>query len=297
MLGGNPDGELGNQTQVSSSFPQIAMPAAKGVQKIAAGAFHTCAIANDGTYCWGWNDSKQVGQDAPGSLTQPTLVTALQGKTVTGIAAGRFHTCAIVNDGVECWGDNGSSQLGDPLDASPRAAPYSVIAAGSNVTGIAAGSYHTCAIVNGGVQCWGNNGFGQLGIGNYSSGASPVQTIGLPPLYGVTSLTAGGNHTCAIAYDVAQCWGRNDDAELGTNTLDEWWTPINPSGLDYSGHATVSAMSAGDSATCAVVDNAAKCWGSNSYGGLGVTVLDYRSTPIQVVASDVLFANRFEIKP
>ena len=41
--------------------------------------------------------------------------------------------------------------------------PFRVDQFASNVTAIDAGSGHTCAVVDGGVQCWGGNGNGQLG--------------------------------------------------------------------------------------------------------------------------------------
>jgi alpha-tubulin suppressor-like RCC1 family protein len=49
----------------------------------------------------------------------------------------------------------------------------------SGLGSIALGSYHTCVIVaSGGVKCWGNNGNGQLGIGDTSTRYSPAD-VGL----------------------------------------------------------------------------------------------------------------------
>ncbi len=50
---------------------------------------------------------------------------------------------------------------------------------GVSAIAIALGGYHTCAIESGGLlKCWGNNGFGQLGIGSNTNQASPVTVPG-----------------------------------------------------------------------------------------------------------------------
>ncbi|MCY7387175.1 MAG: hypothetical protein LH481_03790, partial [Burkholderiales bacterium] len=48
--------------------------------------------------------------------------------------------------------------------------PVQAIAAGSNVSAMAAGYGNTCAVVNGGVVCWGDNTYGQL-ANNYAPGS------------------------------------------------------------------------------------------------------------------------------
>jgi hypothetical protein len=50
---------------------------------------------------------------------------------------------------------------------------------GLSASAIAAGGYHTCAIVSGGgVMCWGLNYYGQLGIGSTDPQTSPVTVPG-----------------------------------------------------------------------------------------------------------------------
>jgi alpha-tubulin suppressor-like RCC1 family protein len=139
------------------------------------------------------------------------------------------HTCALLSGGtVACWGANAYGQLGDGTTTSSPI-PVQVKGVGgtgslSNVIAISAGRYHTCALVTGGtVECWGDNFNGQLGNGAPLYGANsttPVQvkdTGGTNNLTGVSQISAGGSHTCAVLSDqTVSCWGDNAYGQLGS---------------------------------------------------------------------------------
>jgi hypothetical protein len=115
--GYNGYGQLGNGTTTDSMVP-VAVHNLSQVTAVAAGRYHTCAVLSAGTVkCWGYNGYGQLGNGTTTNNPTPVEVSGLP-KAAVAIAAGGAHTCARLDDGtVECWGSNGSSQLGDDTTA------------------------------------------------------------------------------------------------------------------------------------------------------------------------------------
>ena len=149
-----------------------------GGTAIATWGGHTCAIVNGAALCWGYNYYGELGN---GTTANSTIPVPVQGLTagVTAITVGNSHTCAIVNGAALCWGYNSFGQLGNGIQTNNAMTPVQVQGLTSGVTSIAAGETHTCAIVNGRAQCWGNNQFGQLGTGDTVTSAAPVTVVAL----------------------------------------------------------------------------------------------------------------------
>ena len=78
----------------------------------------------------------------------------------------------------------------------------------SSVRQIAVRHMHTCAVTtDNNLWCWGNNRYGQLGLGNTDDKTSPTQVTSLTD---VASVSLGHRHTCAIKTDgTLWCWGYN----------------------------------------------------------------------------------------
>lgn len=212
----------------TSSAPiTMQLPGGKKVIQAALGYGHVCAVLDDQTVaCWGYDYYGQCGTTyttSSYSLPTPTLVPGLSG--VTHVAAGSYHTCALTAAGaIMCFGYNYGGLLGggDDGGTSSTTPVTATLPAGRKATGIAAGEYSTCALLDDGtVACWGYNSFGQLGFmpdGGYGVQGTPTL---VPGLAGVDQIAmgAGSEHVCAVLHGGGlKCWGANQFGQLGSGT-------------------------------------------------------------------------------
>jgi alpha-tubulin suppressor-like RCC1 family protein len=287
--GGNNLGQLGSgatgadqtaPTPVKSTFHSPPL------QRLAAGQQHTCALTSAGAVkCWGNNSMGQSGDGTTQPSTTPVQVVGLTAG-VTGLAAGDWHTCALSpTGGIACWGQNVWGQLGNGTTAAQSNTPISVTGLTGIITGLAAGERHTCALTSaGGVQCWGDNLYGQLGNGSNNPSSTPVNVSGLTS--GVTAIAAGYDHTCALTNGGnVKCWGGNLFGSLGNNSGSTSNTPVDVVGLPSAG---VTAIASGGFHTCALVldslrNAGAMCWGSNGHGESGTGATAPASAPAPVI--------------
>lgn len=205
------------------------------------------------------------------------------------VSLGNGHTCVVMNGGVKCWGKGNQGQLGNDT-TSNSVTPVDVKAASSsadlltNVTSIAAGNLHTCALLQDTtVKCWGWNSNGQLGNGSTSSESTPVT---VDSLNNIIALAAGNEHTCALlASGGVKCWGSNSDGQLGraSNVLTN---NRSTSAIDIAGIQNATAISAGYAFTCVLIQSGqVKCWGDNAQGQLGDGSDSDSYTPVDVKAA------------
>lgn len=273
------------------------------VTKIAVGFTHTCALLRDGRVkCWGNNASGQLGLGDTNNRGDELeemgdnlpAVDLGMGRTAVAIACGFYHTCALLDDGsVKCWGENDFGQLGmgDMYDRGDEIGEMgdkllSVnLGTGKKALAIAGGHFHTCALLNdGGVKCWGQNAYGELGLGDTKNrGDEPgemgdnLPTIDLGANRTAVAIVGGGAHTCALLSDGnVKCWGYNGYGTLGLgDTIGRGDGPGEMGDslplIDLGTGKTAIAVHGKYYHTCALLnDGHVKCWGGNNVGQLGL---------------------------
>lgn len=246
-----------------------------------AGAWHTCALTNQGeSYCWGLNEYGQLGNGRIDLGLEPTPVASRS--ELVHLAPGWYHTCGITaTRAAYCWGDNSYGQLGSDTDGTIRDTPISV-AGWLAFTSLTARGQHTCGLVTtGAAYCWGRNDFGQLGDGEVEpfDRTTPVRVAGG---HTFTTLSAGVWHVCGLTPDgTAYCWGMNTNGQLGRGTT----TGVQPNATPepVAGGLRFRSIASGYFHTCALTGaGTAYCWGENLSGQLGDDTGRNQSTPVLV---------------
>jgi len=226
--GNNDFGKLGADSTVVSVRTPVPVAGGRTYTAIAAGDYHTCAIAVGGAaYCWGANDFGALGSGDSASHSTPTAVAG--GHLFQAIDGGNVHTCGLTTGGdVYCWGSGAWGQVGNGSH-SDQPAPVKV--SGSRTyTAVSVGTNHSCALAVGGtLYCWGGDGAAQLGgtasetctygpgpTDNFPCTSTPIVAAGGQEF---RALSAGGFHTCAVGTGGgAYCWGSNNDGQVGNGT-------------------------------------------------------------------------------
>ena len=160
------NGQIGDGgTNSDQSSPvTINLGSSQTADSVSAGVYHTCAVLDDGSIkCWGLNNEGQLGDGSTTTRTTPVSVNLDAGKMAYAVAAGLHHTCAIVDDHLECWGSNDQYQLRQGSYANPdQGHQQNPIIVGrhtqdiSKMRAISAGYNHTCLVSDNAMHCWGN---------------------------------------------------------------------------------------------------------------------------------------------
>jgi len=255
---------LGTCESEDSAMPRR-VPLPQPATDIAAGPDHTCAVLADTTVaCWGWDAEDQCGaQFVEDWVRLPTLIVDDDGVPFTGatqVAAGDTFSCAVSDSGqVWCWGGNGSGVPGTSTSVVVSS-PHPVAIQGlTDVTRIAAGTLHACAIDGDtDLWCWGYNFDGQLGDGTTDDRYEPVLVA-----TDVVDVGGGQSHTCLLdAQGRPFCWGANGYGQLGDGTDVPKLTP-SPVAPPLSGSwPALTALGIGTPRSCGLAgDGKIYCWG------------------------------------
>ena len=272
--------------------------------QVSLGNDHACAVDGTGVVCWGGNsgnkrvvpslnivtdnDSDGIDDWREDLLGTEKFVADTDGD---GVEDGADQLPLDSTESLDSDGDGigNSVETDDDNDGIPDALEE---LSGRDPTKldymVSAGVKFSCAMDGDGVQCWGNNAFGQTDVPVL---VNPVQVAGsfehacaiddtgvvcwgreqygetqAPVLSNPTSVVAGKDHSCALDDNGVTCWGRNS-TKMKRTSVPELSNPTQISSvLDHS---------------CAIDDTGVVCWGSFGNGRRNVPEL---SNPTQVTA-------------
>ncbi|MDF2697121.1 MAG: hypothetical protein K0S65_5504 [Labilithrix sp.] len=199
--GANDAGQLGRGDD--ASVQDSATPArVVGLAEIAS-LNHTCAVDKSGaTFCWGTGPFLQSDAEA---LTTERTPVKLPLPAATKVSVSGETACAVVADGVWCWGSNADGQIAsfeiEPRSATlaPRKLPIGV---GAPVRDLVVGRATFILRDDGTIESWGANP--PLGR------RSPLFPDPNPrpiALGGFSAMDLTHDSACAAAGGVGYCWG------------------------------------------------------------------------------------------
>ena len=182
--------------------------------KIVGGYNFFVTLAEDGkVYGWGQNNYGQLATGDTKNITKPVYMGI---DNVVDVDAGAYFTIALKADGT-VWtaGCNINSQLG--IGNAENSSEFVQVKTEdgylTNIKAVGAGDNFAFAISNENeVYAWGNNAYGQLGIGDTTLRNLATKT----KFENITQISAGEKHTVALDANGA-VWtvGYNNYGELG----------------------------------------------------------------------------------
>jgi len=287
--GNNGLGRLGDGTVTNRSTPVLIIGGVK-FKKIAI-MNQSIGFAgideNNDIWTFGSNNAGQLGDNTIIPKSSPILVSA--GVKFIDVALSAGHCLAIdVDNRLWAWGNNGFGQLGLG-DQIARSTPTLVSSFTSKVYKVFAGGVNDTSFIISefGTYAFGNNGSGQLGLGDTTPRSSPVLITG----FQFQSIAASDVHTLGITDrrnslgGQLWAWGSGFNGRLGDGTIVAKSTPTL-----VLGNIVPAYIGAGeDHSVCLDQNGQLWAWGNNNSGQLGDGTVVPKSSPVAVLSPQLNF--------
>jgi len=240
-----------------------------------------CALLRDGTVaCWGQNNAGQLGRGQHAGTNDGRTAERVVG--VEGVVE-LARSCAIDSAGATwCWG-TGPFLRSELSATTTELTPVKLPIPPATKVGVAERT--ACAVVDGGVLCWGENSNGQIAVPELGANAAlSPRAITIPPGAPITSLFVGSASFVLRADGTVVSWGANPPLARVSSLFPDPY----PRDIQL---ASVSSMGVDRKAACATADGTAYCWGlvreraEVGAGQLGSVLLE-RALPRPIVTPE-----------
>jgi alpha-tubulin suppressor-like RCC1 family protein len=275
------DGELGNGAEASSDVP-VAVHVITNAAAVIGGDYDFCALLSTSHLdCWGYNGSGELGNGTFSLSEVPVAVRTIGNATaVAGDSAGGSFCARLATGHIDCWGYNASGELGNGTTTSSDVPVAAIgITDAKAVTSDDDGESYCARLSTGHVDCWGYNGFGELGNGTMTTYTLPVPVKDIST---ATAVTGGDYGFCArLSSDHIDCWGDGGLGALGNGTFTSSDVPVAVHVI-----TNAAAVISGEDGFCALLSTShVDCWGYNGSGELGNGTVSNSDVPVAVLAA------------
>ncbi|XP_076413243.1 putative E3 ubiquitin-protein ligase HERC4 isoform X9 [Peromyscus maniculatus bairdii] len=211
-------------------------------------------------------------------------VVALDAQNIVAVSCGEAHTVALNDKGqMFAWGLDSDGQLGLLGSEECIRVPRNIKSLSDiQIVQVACGYYHSLALSKASeVFCWGQNKYGQLGLGIDCKKQTSPQLIksllGIPFM----QVAAGGAHSFVLTLSGAIFgWGRNKFGQLGLNDENDRYVPNLLKSLRSQ---KIVYICCGEDHTAALTkEGGVFTFGAGGYGQLGHNSTSHEINPRKV---------------
>lgn len=292
--GENSHGQLARPESQLFTTPTavLGLPTGLELRRLIAGSRATCAVMAppnvDAGELWCWGSSNYRLDTPPTASAIRTPLRIGTAADWTSVSIGDPHICGVRGGMAVCWGNSlNDGLLGDGswefrtvgVEAAVVLGPAQQVALGPFAARAAARDDFACLRNGTTIACWGENAYGNLGIGGYTREDAPV-AVPAPNGQAWSAVWGGRNHFCATITDGSLwCWGMDDYGQVTAGIARGGEQPcVLGSPCDFPRPMRAPAqignpteLATGYDYVCAREGTTVQCWGRRHDGLLGVS--------------------------
>jgi len=237
------------------------------ILSVSCGTDFCICVCKNGIFSWGDNNYGQLGIGNNYNQSSPQQILFFKNpEEIISVSCGYGFCVCVCKNGIFSWGNNLCGQLGIGNEIH-QSSPQQILFFENpeEIISFSCGSYFCVCVCKNGVFSWGQNCYGQLGIGNQIQQSSPQKISFFEHPEEIISLCCGTFFSVCICKNGVFSWGQNCYGQLGIgneNQVDQSF----PQQINFfqNPNDIISFSCSVNSCTC-ICDNEIFIWGRNEY--------------------------------